>query len=207
VVARRVAFPIRTSPLSRWKYRRARCYLAVSEHVKGRLLAAGIPPHRIRVVYDGVPLLPPSTRDGPIIAPASQDPLKAPALLAQAARIGGFQVHPSTELERDLRHASALVYLTEQEGLGSAALLAMSAAVPVVASRCGGLPEVVRDGETGLLVENSPQAVASALTRLLKDAAFAARLATAARRRIEERFSLDALTRNTLRVYEEVLSC
>ncbi len=207
VVARRVAFPIRTGPFSRWKYRRARCYLAVSEHVKAQLLAAGIPPDRIRVIYDGVPLLPPSTRKGPIIAPATQDPLKGPSLLAEAARMGGFQIHSSRDLERDLRHACALVYLSEQEGLGSAALLAMSAGVPVVASRCGGLMEIVRDGETGLLVENSPQAVASALTRLLQDPALADRLAAAARRQIEERFSLDALIRNTLRVYEEVLSC
>ena len=59
----------------------------------------------------------------------------------------------SQHLEADLRDAAMLVYLTASEGLGSGALLAMSAGVPVIASRVGGLPEIVRHRETGLLVE------------------------------------------------------
>lgn len=207
VVARRVVFPIGRGPLSRWKYRRARRYLAVSEHVKAGLLAAGIEPARITVVYDGVPLLPLSSRSGPIISPASHDPLKAGVLLEKAAMLGGFQVRRSTDLAGDLRQAAALVYLTEQEGLGSAALLAMSAGVPVIASRSGGLTEIVQDGETGLLVENTPEAVARAVRRLSGDASLAARLAAAGRRQVETRYSLGALLENTLRVYRELLSC
>ena len=54
VVARRVAFPIR----SRWKYRRAAHYIAVSSFVRNMLVAGGVPSARISVVYDGVPLAP-----------------------------------------------------------------------------------------------------------------------------------------------------
>lgn len=206
VVARRVAFPIKSGPLSACKYRRARMYLAVSEHVKASLLAAGLPSTRIRVVFDGVPLLPLSTRSGPIIAPATGDPLKGESLIAEAARLGGLTIRLAQEFERELRDASALVYLTQQEGLGSAVLMAMSAGVPVVASRIGGLIEIVRDGETGLLVENTAREVAEAVNRLRADGSLAARLAAAGRRQIEERFSLDALVRRTLEVYQEVLS-
>src|ERR1700726_2516582 len=58
VVSRRVAFPIQRNLVSRWKYRRASHYVAVSTFVEGVLLAAGIPPTRITVVYDGVPMQP-----------------------------------------------------------------------------------------------------------------------------------------------------
>lgn len=207
VVSRRVAFPLRRGPLSRWKYGRVRRYLAVSEHVKQVLAAGGVPPNRITVVHDGVPLLPTSTRSGGIVAPAFSDPLKAGALLERAARTGGFQIRRSADLERDLREAAVLVYLSQCEGLGSGVLLAMAAAVPVIASRVGGLTEIVQDGETGLLVDNTPESVVEAIRRLRDDASLAERLAAAGRRQIEQRFSLEALKENTLRVYREVLSC
>src|SRR3954454_18456477 len=53
VVARRVAFPVG----SRWKYGKARRYIAVSEFVKGVLIEGGVPKAKISVVYDGVPVL------------------------------------------------------------------------------------------------------------------------------------------------------
>src|SRR5438067_3902845 len=60
VVSRRVAFAVG----SRWKYGRARRYLAVSEFVKGVLIESGVPPEKIAVVYDGVPVLEVSTGTG-----------------------------------------------------------------------------------------------------------------------------------------------
>jgi len=204
VVARRVAFPLRNNAFSRWKRRRARHFIAVSEHVRGVLIAGGVHPERISVVYDGVPLLPLSLRNGPIVAPASADPMKAAALLSAAERIGGFRVRCSANLADELRQACLLVYLSWQEGLGSGVLLAMSAGVPVVASQVGGLPEIVRDEQTGLLVANCPEAVARAVIRLCRDEELAARLAQAARQQIERGFTIEALVRRTLRVYEQV---
>src|SRR5690349_19057010 len=51
VVSRRVAFPIHTGLVSRWKYRQAGHFIAVSEFVRGRLVDAGIPAERTSVVY------------------------------------------------------------------------------------------------------------------------------------------------------------
>src|SRR5207244_4085935 len=52
VVARRVAFPIGRSPISRWKYRRAAHFIAVSDCVRRMLMAGGVPEEKITVVYD-----------------------------------------------------------------------------------------------------------------------------------------------------------
>ncbi|MEK7408665.1 MAG: glycosyltransferase family 4 protein [Acidobacteriota bacterium] len=204
VVARRVAFAVGRSPFSDWKYARARHYIAVSEFVKGTLMAAGVGAEKVSVVYDGVPLAGQGTRGGGVIAPASDDPLKGAALVRRAAALGGFEVHFSADLPEDLRCASVFVYVSAQEGLGSAVLLAMAAGVPVVASRVGGLTEIVKDGETGLLIDNAPEAIAAAVARLGGDGELAARLARTARRQVEERFSVVAMVSGTLEVYERV---
>ena len=202
VVSRRVAFPVGSAG----KYRRSRRYLAVSEFVKSVLVAGGVPEEKIAVVYDGVPLLEPA-RGSSVAAPANAgDPCKGAPLAVEAARLAGVELKLSTDLERDLRDAAVFVYITHSEGLGSGALLAMSAGVPVVASNVGGLPEIIRHGENGLLVENTPQAIAAAVRQLLDNPAFARRVGDAARRTVMERFTVDQMVRRTMEVYRQVLS-
>ena len=75
-----------------------------------------------------------------------------------------------------------------------------------VASRVGGLPEVVRDRETGLLVDNAAAAVAAAIGELAHDPALARRLGQAGRRAVIENFTLDHMVRRTMEVYQKVLS-
>ena len=204
VVARRVAFPIRFG----WKYRRPAHFVAVSRHVREILTAAGVPGGRVSVVYDGVPLLPvPAGERRGVLAPAFDDPMKGGALVREAAALAGVPVRFSADLEADLGGAALFVYITHSEGLGSAALLAMSAGTPVIASNEGGLPEIVEDGVGGLLVENSAAAIARAIERLLTDPPFARALAERARRTLEERFSVDAMVRGTIDVYRKVLAC
>jgi glycosyltransferase involved in cell wall biosynthesis len=183
VVARRVAFPVKRGWPSKWKYRRAARYIAVSQHVAGMLLQAGVPEAKISVVHDGVPLLPMSTRTGPVIEMAKS----------------------TSNLEGDLRTARLMVYLTDAEGLGSGALLAMSAGVPVIASRIGGLPEAIEHGVNGLLTSNEPDAVAACIKRLESDPAEAARLGNAARHTIEERFTVERMVEETITVYRKAL--
>ncbi len=206
VVARRVAFPVRPGPASRWKYGRAAKFIAVSEHVKRTLLAAGVAEKKITVIPDGVPLLPPAG-GGRVVAPATEDPRKGAELTRRAAELAGVRVHFSTDLTGDLREAALLVYLTTEEGLGSAALLAMSAGVPVIASAVGGLREVVEDGVTGLLTENRPEAVAAAIRALMEDPGRRAELGRRGRERVQEKFSLGGMVEATLAVYREVLAC
>lgn len=203
VVSRRVAFPIG----SRWKYARADRYIAVSQFVRGVLVAGGIPEAKIAVVSDGVPLLTIRQRGEIAVTLQSGDAMKGADLARQSADLARVPIHFSIDLERDLARASLFIYLTRSEGLGSAVLMAMSAAVPVIASRVGGLPEVIAHGENGWLTENNPHDVASAMRRLLDDEPLALRLAANARRTIQERFTVDQMIEKTRAVYEQVLSC
>jgi len=189
IVSRRVAYPIG----SQFKYRRADHYIAVSEYVKGMLVYRRVPPEKVSVVYDGVPLLPRTSGKNPGITVVS----KIPGLLIERSTL---------DLEGDLRDASLLVYLSDSEGLGSGALLAMSAGVPVIASRHGGLVEAVRDGETGLLVWNTEEEVDAAIQKLLGDPELRRRMGAAARQWVEERFTIQQMVRNTLEVYRKVLA-
>ncbi len=201
VVARRVAFPVR----SRWKYQRAARYIAVSEHVKEVLIAANVPKDNVIVVYDGVPLLDPAA-GSLVLAPANaDDPQKGAALSLEAASLAGVRLDLSSDLERDLPRAAVFVYITHSEGLGSAALLAMSAAVAVIASDMGGLREVITPRENGLLVENRAPAIAAALTELAQNPAFARQLGQQGRRTVEERFTCSLMAERTMEVYRQVL--
>ncbi|MBX5496986.1 MAG: glycosyltransferase family 4 protein [Bryobacteraceae bacterium] len=209
LVSRRVAFPVKGTWASRWKYGRPVHYIAISETVKECLRAAGLPETRISVVFDGVELpdTPGFSEHGPILTLASEDPGKGAALVQEAARLAGVAVKPSSDLPRDLRNARLFVYVSEQEGLGSAALLAMAAGVPVVASAVGGLREIVIDGFTGFVTENRPECIAAVMKRALTDVEACRNISRLARRQVEEKFSLEAMVMGTLSVYEKVLSC
>jgi glycosyltransferase involved in cell wall biosynthesis len=95
---------------------------------------------------------------------------------------------------------------TRTEGVPQSLLQAAAAGVPLVASRIGGIPEVVEDGVTGLLVPpEDPGALAAALEATLADPAAAATRARAARKRCEERFSHTAAIGRLLALYDELL--
>lgn len=204
VVSRRVAFPVHENPLSHWKYRRAARYIAVSHFVERMLIQAGIEAPKISVIYDGVPLLPVSN-GSEVLVPHSADPAKGMDLALAAAKLAGFPVRVSTDLENDLPRAGLFVYITQSEGLGSAVLLAMSAGVPVIASNVGGLPEIVEPERTGLLVSNTPENIAEAIRRLMTDRALAQSLGSRARQAVEEKFSAGQMVAQTLAVYEALV--
>jgi glycosyltransferase involved in cell wall biosynthesis len=208
VVSRRVAFQVKRTVASRWKYRRATRYLAVSEFVAGELRKAGVPAARIDVVYDGV--TPTHYSDSwdpsyPIIALRSADPGKMGSLLARAAALAGVELEYSTDLPASFRRAAMFLYLSRSEGLGSGALLAMSMGVPVIASRVGGLAELFTHGESGLYVENDAEKIAAAIRRLLTNRELALRLREGAMARIAERFTAEQMVSDTIRVYERAL--
>ncbi len=202
VVSRRVAFPIR----SRWKYRRARMLIAVSEFVQSVMQEGGVPPEKMAVVHDGVPLLDQRWGTAVLALDNRADREKGAALAAEAARLAAVPLQWTTDLERDITQAGMFVYISHSEGLGSAVLLAMSAGVPVIASRVGGLPELVRHGETGLLVDNSVEAIAAAIHSLVERPDFAACLGQAARRIVAEHFTAEDMVRRTMEIYEQVLA-
>jgi glycosyltransferase involved in cell wall biosynthesis len=99
---------------------------------------------------------------------------------------------------------SVLPSLREAQGL--VLLEAMALGKPVVASRVGGIPEVVRHGRTGLLVPPAdPAALAAAVIRIAGEPGFGARLGHAGRTRAERHFSLGAMVGAVERVYREEL--
>lgn len=209
VVSRRVAFPVRRSVTSSWKYRRATRFLAVSEFVAAELHEAGIPQEKIDIVYDGVDFKPVTTAwnpGGPAVALASKDPEKGRDLVELAARLCDIPVRYSENLKEDLKSASMFVYVTRSEGLGSAVLLAMSMGVPVIASRIGGLREVFQDGISGLFVENDAENIACAMRRLQGDAALAENVRRQGTEEIRKRFTREHLVRRTESSYERALA-
>ena len=193
-VSRRVGFPIRRSLFSRWKYLNATLYLAVSEYVAAELKKAGIPDGSIRVVYDGMPIPP---------QPSTLEPGRVIALASKPIDIPGVPIHLTTDLWQDLSTAGVFVYPSEMEGLGSAALAAMAAGVPVVANNVGGLPEAVEHERTGLLVSDGD--FATPIRRLLNNPAEAAEMGRRGRERVENNFTVDIMVEKTLAAYKEVL--
>ena len=92
------------------------------------------------------------------------------------------------------------------EGLPIVLLEAMAHARPVVATPVGGTPELVTDGETGLLVPpRDPEALATALRRLLEDPELARRLGEAGRARVAERFTAAGQAQRILAIYDDVV--
>jgi L-malate glycosyltransferase len=89
------------------------------------------------------------------------------------------------------------------EGLGTSLLDAMAASKATVATRTGGIPEVVADGETGLLVPpRDSQRLAEALVKLLTNDGLRAGMARRAFERVQSRFSATRMVEQTLNVYE-----
>ncbi|MGW6602539.1 glycogen synthase [Streptomyces sp. NPDC055036] len=120
---------------------------------------------------------------------------------------------PRPEVIQLLTHAAVFACPSVYEPLGIVNLEAMACGTAVVASAVGGIPEVVDDGGTGLLVpydERHPEAFESGLTealnRVLDDPESAARMGTAGRRRAVREFGWDQVARRTYAVYEELLA-
>jgi glycosyltransferase involved in cell wall biosynthesis len=91
------------------------------------------------------------------------------------------------------------------EGLGVVLIEALLHARPVIASASGGIPDIVLDGRTGLLVPpGDAPALAGAIARLMDDPALGARLTEAGRAHVEERFSWDAIVARLAGIYETV---
>jgi len=131
------------------------------------------------------------------------------AVLAERQRLGLEQTLrvPGWLEDADALVASCdvLVLSSRHEGLGSVLLDAMHNGKPVAATTAGGIPEVVADGETGLLVPpEDPVRLGAAIDRLCGDAGLRSRLGQAGARRVQE-FSVARMTDATMDVYRQAL--
>jgi glycosyltransferase involved in cell wall biosynthesis len=117
--------------------------------------------------------------------------------------LAGFQ----EDVAPFLHAMDVFVLPSRTEGLPITILEAMAAGRPVVATTAGGIPEVVRDGETGLLVPpGHPGRLAEAVLRLLEAPALAKTLGQAGRQRVTSAFTLEGETEQTAMVYRKVLA-
>ncbi|WP_345942606.1 glycogen synthase [Streptomyces sp. SID486] len=118
------------------------------------------------------------------------------------------QMLPRPEVVQLLTHAAVFVCPSVYEPLGIVNLEAMACGTPVVASRVGGIPEVVADGRTGLLVDADDgfeAGLARALDTVLADPEAARRMGEAGRARAVGEFGWDAVARRTAGLYREML--
>jgi starch synthase len=197
------------------------------------LAAQGIDPDRPSVVFvgritrqKGVPYLVEAALE---IDPAAQIVLCAGAPdtpeIAEEVRLGVERLEaerggviwieemlPKADVIQLLSHATVFACPSIYEPLGIVNLEAMACETAVVASRVGGIPEVVVDGETGLLVDYDPadpsgleRGLAEAVNRLAAEPALAERMGRAGRRRAVQEFAWVAVAEQTVGLYQSLV--
>ncbi len=212
-------------------------FLAVSRFMRDRLAAAGIPAARLAVVPNMVrlpaaPVEP--ARPGAYVAFAGRfGPEKGIDTLLAAARLAGLPLRLAgdpagpagiarrapegtiflgplalAEMSRFYREARFVVVPSRcLEGFGLVAAEAMSHGLPVVASRIGGLAEVVEDGTTGLLVEpGNAEELAAAMRRLWDDPDLCRRLGAAGRAKAAREYSPERFFDRLTGAYQAALA-
>jgi glycosyltransferase involved in cell wall biosynthesis len=99
----------------------------------------------------------------------------------------------------------AFILSSKREGFPMSILEAMAAGLPVIATKVGGIPEVIKDGENGILVPPQDQnSLANAICSVLDDSEFATNLASRARITVEQNYSIQAITEAYAKIYLSV---
>ena len=111
-----------------------------------------------------------------------------------------------TDVPELLRCSDILVLCSDNESAGLSLIEAMSSGLPVVGTRVGGIPEIVEDGKTGLLVPpRSPEELADRILKLNSDSELRLKMGLEARRTVLERFAVDKVIPEYEEVYRQVV--
>ena len=122
--------------------------------------------------------------------------------VANRVRLLGYSSDPRPQYEA----MDVFALSSVREGLPNVVLEAMALEVPVVATRIAGVPKLIHDGETGVLIEpGSIAELTTGLARMLADPEFRARLAAAGRKTVETRYSFPSRMRAIRAVYDGLL--
>jgi glycosyltransferase involved in cell wall biosynthesis len=122
--------------------------------------------------------------------------------LKNAIIFAGFRV----EVNALLKQVDVVAAPSHMEGLNTSIVDALMAERPVVATRVGGIPEIIEDGATGLLVPpKDAESLAGAIVELLENPEKASQLASAGKKAALEKFTTDRMVDGTVAVYEELL--
>ena len=235
VLNRGVSFPVAGVRRIGYTTRRVHAIVAVCESIKRGLVAGGVPAEKIEVIYSGTDLErfhpgvdgAPSWRGWKELMAAMRTvaarrprarllfvgaPPPRVAEIAGRAREAGLGDRVTALGHRDdipaILCASDLVVDASWAGLGITGSIreALACERPVVATAVEGMPELVRAGETGLLVPpHDPVALAEAIVTLLSDPSAAQAMARAGRKRVEAHFSLPAKLDATEALYRRLV--
>ncbi len=144
-------------------------------------------------------------------APASKEAYKE-ELQILVRRLGLWHCTEFLGTQRDipgiLEHLDlAVLATTTHEAFGRVVVEAQAAGVPVVATKVGGVVDIIEDGYNGLLVPPAdPKAIAEAAMKIFKDPQFASELAQHAYTKVKEKYNVELMVKNTLDVYRTVLN-
>lgn len=144
-------------------------------------------------------------------APASKEAYKE-ELQILVRRLGLWHCTEFLGTQRDipgiLEHLDLVVLATTtHEAFGRVVVEAQAAGVPVVATKVGGVIDIIEDGKNGLLVPPADaKSMAEAVMRIFKDTQFARELAQNAYVKVKEKYNVELMVKNTLDVYREVLN-
>jgi glycosyltransferase involved in cell wall biosynthesis len=246
VATRRMDLAIK-GPLAALKYRRVDRVVAISEIVQSMLLAAGVPQHRVTLIYSAVDCPEPypqgdlrvelglDSQTSVIGTAATLTKRKGHKYLFEAVRtlkerfprlrllVAGEgpqeselrELAPRLGLDKEivflgfrrdipqlLNTLDAFALASLKEGLGVALLEAACAGRPIVATNVGGIPEIIKDGETGLLVPPADsRSLAEKLAYLIEHPEQARRLGANARAFVRDRFSVKVMVESYVRLY------
>lgn len=121
--------------------------------------------------------------------------------LGATLHVAGYR----TDADSLLAAADVACLSSREEGMGSVLLDALAFGRPIAATRAGGIPEIVADGETGLLAPpNDPRALGDAIATLVADESMRARFAATGKTRVMD-FSVERMADRTIEVYQELL--
>lgn len=110
------------------------------------------------------------------------------------------------EVPRYLRSSSALVLPSYWEGMPTVVLEAMASGVPVISTKVGDVPSLLKNGETGFLIDRSLASFQEALNHILLDSDLTNSISCNARKLVEQEFSFSNASKAVTRVYSEICS-
>lgn len=175
-------------------------YVGRITHEKGVFVLINAAPRVINSLDGQVKLV--------IIGSGDIDPLKRQAWnlgIAHQVIFTGFMA--DQELIKFQTIADCAVFPSLYEPFGIVALESFAAKVPVVVSNAGGLPEVVSDGDTGVVTQtNNSESLANGIIKILKNPDYSAQLVTSASKSLKERFAWEPLAAQTSEIYQTVLA-
>jgi glycosyltransferase involved in cell wall biosynthesis len=122
--------------------------------------------------------------------------------LEKTVRLLGFR----QDIPQILSILDIFVLCSSREGLGGSILEAMASRLPIVATKVGGIPEIIKDGDNGFLVEpQQPDSLAEKIGFLLKNKTRAAQMSENSFHLVTEKFSVESMVEGTIKAYEQLL--